>query len=372
MINILNSILSIIINSILILFFIFNVIAKEKELYIYNWSDYISDDIIPNFEKKTGIKVIYDVFDSNELLEGKLMAGKTGYDIVVPSSNFLSRQLEFGIFQKLNKKKLLNYKNLDLNLMKKLEQHDLGNKYAVPYLWATTGIGYNYEKIKMILGKDAPLDSWDLILNPENLKKLQTCGVSFLDAPEEIFSIILNYLGKNPNSENIDDYTNIAANFLFKIRPYIRYFHSSHYIDDLANGNICAAIGWAGDILKINSHILKVNIQKKVNIIYILPKEGTVAFFDMIAIPKDAKNIDEIYQFIDYILEPKIIAKITNKIFYSNANKKSLPWIDENIKNITAIYPSKTIMSKLFILKSQNLKLQRIQTRLWIKIKSGR
>lgn len=346
-------------------------VAEQKKINIYNWSDYINNDTIPNFEKQTGIKVIYDVFDSNEILEGKMIAGNTGYNLVFPSSSFLARQIEFNIFHPLDKKKIPNYKNLDPVLMKKLEQHDPSNKYAIPYLWATTGIGYDINKIKKILGKNAPLNSWNLIFDVNNLKKLSKCGVAFLDAPEEIFATVLNYLGKNPNSTEIKDYSDIATNFLLKLRPYIRYFHSSHYINDLANGNICVAIGWSGDILQAKNSINSHPSINDIDISYIIPKEGALSFFDMMTIPKDTINIDETYQFINYLLEPAVIAKISNKTFYANGNVKSLPLINKEIKNNPGIYPPKSIIEKLFILKVQNKDIDRIRTRSWIKIKIG-
>ncbi|MEM6159859.1 spermidine/putrescine ABC transporter substrate-binding protein PotF [Erwinia sp. P6884] len=344
--------------------------AADKTLHVYNWSDYISPDTVPNFEKQTGIKVVYDVFDSNEVLEGKLMAGSTGYDVVAPSSSFLARQLQSGVFQPLDKSKLPNYKNLDPELMKKLEQHDPENKYAIPYLWATTGIGYNVEKVKAALGKDAPVDSWDLVLKPENLEKLKSCGVSFLDAPEEIFATVLNYLGKDPNSEDAKDYTGAATDLLMKLRPSIRYFHSSQYINDLANGNTCVAIGWAGDVLQAKNRA--VEAKNGVNIAYTIPKEGALAFFDMMAIPKDAKNLDEAYQFLNYLMEPKVIADVSNRTFYANGNKASVPLINEDIRNNPGIFPTPDAMSKLFVLKVQSPKLDRVRTRAWTKVKSGK
>lgn len=344
--------------------------AADKTLHVYNWSDYISPDTVPNFEKQTGIKVVYDVFDSNEVLEGKLMAGSTGYDVVAPSSSFLARQLQSGVFQPLDKSKLPNYKNLDPELMKKLEQHDPENKYAIPYLWATTGIGYNVDKVKAVLGKDAPVDSWDLVLKPENLEKLKSCGVSFLDAPEEVFATVLNYLGKDPNSTDAKDYTGAATDLLMKLRPNIRYFHSSQYINDLANGNTCVAIGWAGDVLQAKNRA--VEAKNGVNIAYSIPKEGALAFFDMMAIPKDAKNLDEAYQFLNYLMEPKVIADVSNKMFYANGNKASVPLINADIRDNPGIFPTPDAMSKLFVLEVQSPKLDRVRTRAWTKVKSGK
>ncbi|WP_338519269.1 spermidine/putrescine ABC transporter substrate-binding protein PotF [Erwinia aphidicola] len=344
-------------------------LAADKTLHVYNWSDYIAPNTVADFEKQTGIKVVYDVFDSNEVLEGKLMAGSTGYDVVVPSSSFLARQLQSGVFQPLDKSKLPNYKNLDPDLMKKLEQHDPGNKYAIPYLWATTGIGYNVEKVKAALGKDAPVNSWDLVLKPENLEKLKSCGVSFLDAPEEIFATVLNYMGKDPNSSDAKDYT-AATDLLLKLRPSIRYFHSSQYINDLANGNTCVAIGWAGDILQAKKRA--VEAKNGVDIAYSIPKEGALAFFDTLAIPKDAKNLDAAYQFLNYLMDPKVMANISNSVYYASGNEASVPFVDEAIRNNPGVYPTPDTMAKLFTLKVQDPKLDRVRTRAWTKVKSGK
>ena len=344
--------------------------AEDKTLHVYNWSDYIAPNTVADFEKQTGIKVVYDVFDSNEVLEGKLMAGSTGYDVVVPSSSFLARQLQSGVFQPLDRSKLPNYKNLDPELMKKLEQHDPENKYSIPYLWATPGIGYNVDKVKAALGEDAPVDSWDLVLKPENLEKLKSCGVSFLDAPEEVFATVLNYLGKDPNSSDAKDYSGAATDLLLKLRPNIRYFHSSQYINDLANGNTCVAIGWAGDVLQAKKRAE--DAKNGVNIAYSIPKEGALAFFDMLAIPKDAKNPDAAYQFINYLMEPKVMAQISNAIFYASGVKASVPFVDAAIRDNPGIYPTPETMAKLFTLKLQDPKLDRVRTRAWTKVKSGK
>lgn len=343
--------------------------AEEKTLHVYNWSDYIAPDTLENFQKETGIKVVYDVFDSNEVLEGKLMAGSTGFDLVVPSASFMERQLSAGVFQPLDKSKLPNYKNLDPELMKLIEPHDPGHKYAVPYLWATTGIGYNIDKVKAVLGKDAPVNSWDLVLKPENLAKLKSCGVSFLDAPEEIFATVLNYQGKDPNSTIASDYTQSATDLLLKLRPSIRYFHSSQYINDLANGDICVAIGWAGDVMQAANRAKEA--KNGVNIGYSIPKEGALAFFDVFAMPADAKNVDSAYKFLNYLLEPKVIANISNHVFYANVNKESLPFVNEAVRNNPGIYPPADVRAKLFTLKVQSPKIDRVRTRAWTKVKSG-
>ncbi len=344
--------------------------AEEKTLHIYNWSDYIAPNTVPDFQKETGIKVVYDVFDSNEVLEGKLMAGSTGFDLVVPSASFLERQLAAGVFQPLDKSKLPNYKNMDPELLKMVAQHDPGNKYAIPYLWATTGIGYNVDKVKAVLGKDAPVDSWDLVLKPENLEKLKSCGVSFLDAPAEIYATVLNYLHLDPNSTKASDYTGAANDLLLKLRPNIRYFHSSQYINDLANGDICVAIGWAGDVMQASNRAKEA--KNGVNVAYSIPKEGALAFFDVFAIPADAKNLDEAYQFLNYLMEPKVIAQISNTVYYASGNKAATPLVNEDVRNNPGIYPPADVQAKLFTLKVQDPKIDRVITRSWTKVKTGK
>lgn len=347
----------------------FIAVSKGKTLYIYNWSSYIAPDTIPNFEKQTGINVNYDVFDSNEVLESKLMAGNTGFDLVVPSDSFLDRQARAGIFEVLDKSQLPNYQNLDENLLKMLEAHDPGNQYAIPYMWLTTGIGYNVDKVKRILGDDAPIDSWDLVLKPENLKKLASCGVAFLDTPSEIYPTVLNYLGKNPNSLDPEDYK-AATELLIKLRPYVAYFHSSKFINDLANGDICVAVGWSGDMMQ------GINAAKEagngVNVKYMIPKEGAIAYFDVFAIPKDADNKTEAYQFLNYLMDPKVIADVSNQVFYANANKYSVSYLNDEIKNDPAIYPSEAVMNKLFSLEVMPPKIDRLMTRGWTKILTGK
>ncbi|MFP1834861.1 spermidine/putrescine ABC transporter substrate-binding protein PotF [Lonsdalea quercina] len=343
--------------------------AQEKILHIYNWSDYIAPDTLENFQKESGIKVIYDVFDSNEVLEGKLMAGSTGFDLVVPSDSFMARLRTAGVFRPLDWSKLPNAKNLDPDLMKLVAQHDPGNRYAVPYLWNTTGIGYNVDKVKALLGADAPVDSWDLVFKPENLEKLKSCGVSFLDAPEDVFAAVLNYQGKNPNSENVKDYSQTAADLLLQLRPFIRYFHSSQYINDLANGDICVAIGWSGDVLQAAQRAEEA--KNGVNIRYSIPKEGAQVTFDTFAIPTDAKHLDEAYQFLNYLMRPDVIAKISDRVFYASANKASLPLLSEEVRNNPGIYPSDAVRARLFITMDKSPKLDRARTRAWTRVKSG-
>lgn len=262
------------------------------------------------------------------------------------------------------------WKNLDPELLKLVAKHDPDNKFAMPYMWATTGIGYNVDKVKAVLGENAPVDSWDLILKPENLEKLKSCGVSFLDAPEEVFATVLNYLGKDPNSTKADDYTGPATDLLLKLRPNIRYFHSSQYINDTANGDICVAIGWAGDVWQASNRAKEA--KNGVNVSFSIPKEGAMAFFDVFAMPADAKNKDEAYQFLNYLLRPDVVAHISDHVFYANANKAATPLVSAEVRDNPGIYPPADVRAKLFTLKVQDPKIDRVRTRAWTKVKSGK
>ena len=313
---------------------------KKNELFIYNWSDYIAEDTIANFEAETGIDVTYDVFDSNEVLEAKLLAGKSGYDIVVPSGSFLENQIKAGVFQKLDKSKLSNLSNLDPSVLAKTDAHDPGGQYSVNYMYGTTGIGYNVAAVEE---RGGDIESWDIIFNPDEISKYADCGVAMLDAPSEIVEIALNYLGYNPNTE--DSKANEEALELLKqIRPYIRYFDSSQYIDDLANGEICLAVGWSGDVFIAAYEEIE-------EVWFSIPNEGTVIWFDMMGIPADAKNVDNAHKFIDYILRPEVVADITNYVWYSNPNlvaNTTEGLIDPEILEDPAIYPTEETLSKLF------------------------
>ncbi|GGB82567.1 putrescine-binding periplasmic protein SpuD [Marinobacterium zhoushanense] len=341
--------------------------AEQKTLHVYNWSDYIAEDTLANFEAATGIKVIYDVFDSNEVLEAKLLSGHSGYDIVVPSNSFLAKQIRAGIFMELDRGKLPNWSNLDPSLMKTLEQADPGNQHSFPYLWGTTGIGYNVDKIKAALGVDE-ITSWDVIFKPENIAKLKDCGVSLLDAPSEIFPATLNYLGEDPNPTSADAIAK-AEKTLLEIRPYVRYFHSSKYITDLANGDICLAVGWSGDILQAKDRAIEAD--NGVNVAYSIPQEGAGTFFDMVAMPADAKNVDEAYAFLNYLLEPKVIAAVSDYVAYPNGNAAATQYVDEAIRNDPGIYPSKETSEKLYTFADLSPKVIRAMTRSWTRIKSG-
>ena len=340
----------------------------KQEVKVYNWSDYIADSTIREFEKETGIDVTYDVYDSNEILEGKLLSGNTGYDIVGPSSEFMGRQIIAGVYQKLNKDALYNYDNLDPAMMSLLENLDPDNAHSIPYLWGTTGIGYNKQKAIEIMGADFAMDTLDVVFVPEIIAKFQHCGVAFLDAPSEMFKAALHYLGLNPNSQNPKDYQEQSKELFNNVRPYIQYFHSSKYINDLANGDICLAFAWSGDVLQAADRASESG--NGVQIEYRIPKEGTLMWFDMLAIPADAPNPGNAHKFLNYILKPEVIAEISNKVNFANANIPSKSLIKADSLNNPDIYPEEELMRKLFVAKILPPDIDRVMTRQWVDIKS--
>ena len=343
-------------------------VQAAPTVHVYNWSDYIGPTTLADFEKATGIKPVLDVFDSNETLEGKLLAGNTGYDVVVPSNHFLGKQIKAGAFRKLDRNLLPNYSNLDPSLMKRLDKNDPGNLYAVPYLWGTNGIGYNVDKVKAALGIDR-IDSWAVLFEPENLKKLKQCGVAFMDSPDELFPAMLNYLGMNPRSENAADYPKAEARLL-ALRPYITYFHSSKSVSDLANGNICIAFGYSGDVFQAAHRAAEA--KNGVKIAYSIPKEGSNLWFDLLAIPKDANNPEQALAFINYLMDPKVIAKVSDTVGYANGNPDAKAFMDAALVNNPEIYPPQEVLDKLYISTTQSPKIMRLMTRSWTKIKSNR
>lgn len=336
-------------------------------VHIYNWTDYIGENTLEDFQNATGIKPVYDVFDSNETLEGKLLAGRSGYDVVVPTNHFLGKQIKAGAFRKLDRDQLPNFKNLDPALLKQLEKNDPGNQYAVPYLWGTNGIGYNVEKVKEVLGVDK-IDSWSAIFEPENMKKLSKCGVSFMDSPDEVMPAMLRYLGLDPNTTSADDYAKAEAK-LMEVRPYVTYFHSSKYVSDLANGNICVAFGYSGDVFQAADRAEEAG--KGVEIAYAIPKEGANLWFDMLAIPADAKNVKEAHAFIDYLLQPEVIAEVSDYVGYANPNPASDEYMDPSVREDDSVYPPQAVLDNLYIQAELPPNMQRIATRSWTKIKSG-
>lgn len=343
-------------------------VQAASTVHIYNWSDYIGQTTLVDFEKATGVKPVYDVFDSNETLEGKLLAGHTGYDVVVPSSHFLGKQIKAGAFQKLDKSQLPNYANLDPALLKRLEMNDPGNQYAVPYLWGTNGIGYNVDKVKAVLGVDK-IDSWAMLFEPENIKKLNSCGVAFLDSADEMLPTVLNYMGLNANSTNPDDYQKAEAKLL-AVRPYVTYFHSSKYISDLANGNICVAVGFSGDIFQAKARAAEAG--KGVNVAYAIPKEGGALWFDMLAIPKDSANVKQAHAFINYVLKPEVIAQVSDAVGYANPNPGADKLMEQSIRSNQSVYPPQAVLDKTYVQVELPPKIQRLMTRSWTKVKSGK
>ena len=340
---------------------------EEKVLHVYNWSDYIAEDTIKNFEEQTGIKVTYDVFDSNDMLETRLLAGNSGFDVVVPSASFLERQIKAGVFQKLDKAQLPNLKNMDPDIQQRVALHDPGNEHSVTYLWGTTGIGYNVDKVKKVLG-DQPLDSWNQIFDPKELAKFKDCGVSVLDAPDEILKVVLQWMGRDPNSQKEED-LNAATEKLMAVRPYIRKIHSSQYIDDLANGELCVAIGWSGDILQARDRAEEAGQGTK--IAYSIPKEGTIVWFDMLAIPADAKHPKNAHKFINYLMDPQVAANNSNFVNYANGNAASLALINDEVKNDPNIYPTPEMRAKLFPSLAYNEQATSAMARLWQKFTTG-
>ena len=335
---------------------------------VYNWTDYIGETTLKDFKAETGINPVYDVFDSNETLEGKLLAGRTGYDVVVPSNHFLSRQIRAGVFQKLDKNLLPNFKNLNPQLLERLQENDPGNQYAVPYLWGTNGIAYNVKKVKEVLGIDK-IDSWSVLFEPENIKKLHECGVSLMDSPDEIYPSVLNYMGMEPRSKNLEDYK-VAQKKLDAIRPYITYFHSSKYVADLANGNICVAFAYSGDAFQAMSRAKEAG--NGIEIDYVVPKEGGNLWFDMLTIPADAKNVAEAHAFINYLLKPEVISSVSDFVGYANANQAADTVMDPAIRHNPSIYPTDDVLKKLYVSSEWPTPIMRWTTRAWNNYKSGR
>jgi putrescine transport system substrate-binding protein len=345
------------------------VAQNAREVNVYNWSDYIDPKVLEDFTKETDIKVQYDTFDANETLETKLLAGKSGYDVVVPTAYFLERQVKAGVFQKLDKSKLKNLGNVWPDIAKRLAIYDPDNQYAVNYMWGTTGIGYNVKAMRERLGPSGKIDSWDIVFKPENLAKFRDCGVHMLDSADDIMPAALHFLGLNPNSNDPKDLDK-AAELLMKIRSSVRKFHSSEYLNALAGGEICLVVGWSGDIKQSQKRAIEA--KNGIEIGYAIPKEGAQMFFDNLSIPKDASHVDEAHAFIDYLLRPDIAAKNSNLVAYANGNLASQKFIDKAILDDTSVYPDATTTDRLYTVSARDQKSQRFVNRLWTKIKTGR
>ncbi|MCT8970499.1 polyamine ABC transporter substrate-binding protein [Microbaculum marinisediminis] len=341
--------------------------AQDKVVHVYNWSDYIGEDVLDEFTEETGIKVVYDVFDSNDILETKLLAGSTGYDVVVPSGTFLARQIQAGVFQPLDKSKLPNITHQWDAIAERIAKFDPGNEHAVNYMWGTTGIGYNVGMIEERM-PDAPVDSWAMIFDPEVVSKFADCGIHMLDAADEMIPAALNYLGKDPDSKDPAEIEE-AAKLIETIRPHVQKFHSSEYIEALANGNICLAVGWSGDILQSRDRAAEADTG--IEIAYAIPKEGAMMWFDNLAIPADAPHPEEALAFINFMMKPEIAAENSNYIYYANGNKDSQPLLEEDVIGDTAIYPDEETVGRLYTTTPYDPKVQRVVTRAWTRIKSG-
>ncbi|MEO1315746.1 MAG: polyamine ABC transporter substrate-binding protein [Pseudomonadota bacterium] len=341
-------------------------LGAEGTVRIYNWSDYIDEDILAEFTAETGIEVVYDVFDSNEVLETKLLAGGTGYDLVVPTGDFLQRQIQAGVFQKLDASKIPNLSNMWDEIRARTEAFDPGHEYSVNYMWGTTGIGYNVEAVQERLGVDA-IDSWDVIFKPEMISKFADCGVFILDAPTELIPAALNYLGHDPNSRD-NDQIEEAASLLEGIRPHVTQFHSSQYINALANGDACLAVGWSGDVLQARDRAAEAD---NGILEYAIPKEGALMWFDQMAIPSDAPNPEAAHAFLDYLQRPEVIAKASNYVYYANGNVASKEFLVEDVIGDPAIYPPEETIANTWTAVPYPPKTQRVVTRAWTRIKTG-
>jgi len=343
--------------------------AEESVLHVYNWSDYIAPDTIANFEKETGIAVTYDVYDGNEVLEAKLLAGHSGYDIVVPSASpFMARQIKAGAYRPLDKSKLPNWQNLDPQLMALAATADPGNAHGVPYLWSVTGIGFNTAMVERALGPNVPRDSLALLFEPALAQKLAGCGIGLLDTPQEVFPAALAYLGLDPKSRDPGDLDR-AAELIQRIRPYVRKFHSSQYINDLATGDLCIALGYSGDVIQARNRASEA--ESGVEIAFRVPREGAQMSIDMLGIPADAPHPENALRFIDYILRPEVIAAISNAVSYPNPNLAATAFVKPEIRDDPGIYPPEAVRRLLYIDQPAPRAYERLRTRLWSRCKSG-
>jgi putrescine transport system substrate-binding protein len=341
--------------------------GAAKVLNLYIWSDYLAPNTLANFESQTGIKVHVAYYDANETLETKLLAGSSGFDIVVPSASYFERQIKAGVYKTLDKSKLPNLKNMDPQLMARVAQHDPDNAHGIIYMWGTNGIGYNAKMVHALM-PDAPLDSWALVLDPAVAAKVAKCGISILDSPAEMLRGVYSYLGKDPNSQSADDLA-LAEATLLKIRPYVRNINSSEYIEALANGDLCIAVGYNGDVMQARDRAHEAN--KGIDIDYVVPKEGTILWFDMMGIPADAPDLDSAYVFMNYIMEPQVSADISNFKRYANANLASQPLVQAAVKDDPRIYPPANLRERLTVQTADSAEQTRAITRMWQKFKTG-
>jgi putrescine transport system substrate-binding protein len=347
-------------------------LAQERTVNVYNWSDYVEPTVVGSFTKDTGIKVKYDTFDANETLETKLLAGKSGYDVVVPTGYFLERQIKAGVFQKLDKSKLTNIGNVWPDIAKRLATYDPGNQYAVNYMWGTVGIGYNVKKAKEVLGISGPIGdamaNWDIVFKPEQLAKFKGCGVHMLDSADDVLPAALHYLGLDPNTKQQADLEK-AADLVTKVRPNVAKFHSSEYLNALASGEICLVLGWSGDVKQAQKRAAEA--KGGIEVGYAIPRGGAQMFFDNFAIPKDAPHAAEAHAFIDYMLRADIAAKNSNFLGYANGNLASQKLMDKAVLDDKTVYPDEATLASLYVVTARDQRVTRLANRLWTKIKTG-
>lgn len=343
-------------------------IAQDRVVNVFNWNDYIDEEILGEFTAETGIEVNYQVFDSNFTLQSQLLAGNTQYDVVFPTATFLANQIIAGVYQPLDKSLLDNLGNMDEGLMERLSVYDPGNTHAVVYMWGTTGIGMNPDKIREQLGDDADLSSWDLIFDPEIAAQLESCGIYHLDDPTEMIPAALNYLGMEPDLKDADSVA-MAAEALNAVRPYVRKFHSSENISALANGDICIAVGWSGDMLQARDRAAEAG--QGVTVDYVIPDEGALLWMDVMAIPASAPNAEEAHAFVNYLMRPEVIAKATNYVAYANGNAASTALLDPEIREDTAVYPNEETQARLYAVTPNDQRTERLFTRTWTQVTTG-
>ena len=351
--------------------------GAEQSVHIYNWNDYFAEDTLPGFQTATGIRPVLDVYDANEVLEAKLLAGSSGYDVVFPTARpFAARHIKAELYLPLDKDKLPGLDGLDPDIMQSLAAIDADNAHLVPYMWGTSGLGINADKVQAALGTTpegsgdaAELDTWALVFDPDKAAKLASCGISLLDDPTEVFSAALAYLGKDPNSLDKAD-LDAATELLNKVHPSIRYFHSSQYQSDLANGDLCVAHGYSGDVLQAQTRAEEAG--NGVEIRYVIPREGAALWTDVMAIPKDAPNADAAHAFIAYLLQPKVIADASNYVFYANPNLAATEYLDAELRDDAGIYPPTEVKQRLFVPNERTERQIRDLNRRWTRIKAQR
>jgi len=342
--------------------------GNAGEVRVYNWSDYIDEALLTKFEEETGLELIYDVYDSHEVLETKLLAGGSGYDVVVPGGTFLMRQISIGVYQPLDLSKLPNHGNVWDVVARRAAAYDPGNAYSINYMWGTTGLGVNVDKVRDLLGDDAPIDSLSLVFDPANMEALAECGVHFLDTPTEVVPAVLKYIGEDPDSHDPEIIAK-AEPVLQAVRPYVQKFHASDYINALANGDICVAIGWSGDVLQARDRAVEAG--NGVQIAYNAAREGSLIWFDQMAIPVDAPNPDGAHMFLDFMLDARNMAAASNYVYYANGNLASQEFLAEDVINDPAIYPTEEALETLYTITPYPANVQRIVTRMWTRVKSG-